>query len=228
MKNYQTTKIKISGYDIESQIERAYNAMFTPNSEYPYIINIRNFIPDILRYEDGVQRYSKFNVVRKKIFTKFNVTEYPTACALGSFDDTYTLIYTRARTPARFFSNTNQIDPFNYPSVYGVPLFSRAAIHDNNLLISGTASIRGSETWYKDDLFGQIDLTLNNIGRLMTTSGVTNSDLVYTIYVKNKESNQVVKHILQKYNISGKIINVDICRDDLLVEIEAYSRNLKL
>lgn len=222
---YKTTIINLPGFDIDEQIESAYTTMLEEDEEYPYLISCRNFIPNILGYEDGVQRYIKFNAARRRMYEKFNVTVYPTACGLGSIDNHYKLLYVRAKTPMMFFDNPKQVEAFDYPQFYGKPQFSRAGVHNGNLMISGTASIRGSETIHIGDLLSQIDVTVDNLNIIIERSGVINPELVYTIYVKNKEDIDIAKQRCAQHGITGELVNVDICRDNLLVEIEAHSRS---
>lgn len=225
MKEYKTITRVYSG-SLRQAVEDAYKEMLQPDSEFPFIINCRNFIPGILAYDNGTQRYAIFNSIRRQLFSKYGITEYPTACALGSVGETYILSYTRARTPASFFENPNQVSAFLYPEKYGQPLFSRAGRHNNNLLISGTASIVDSETVHVGDIRAQ---TLQTLQNMTTLKGSPLDDsLKYHIYVKDSRDNEVVRDICYENGISGTIINVDVCRDDLLVEIEAYSKDLNI
>ena len=98
-------------------------------------------------------------------------------------------------------------------------------MHDGNLLISGTASIVGSETVFVGDIEKQTVQTLENVSTLIRESGVTPS-LTYFTYVKYEQDVPLVQQILENAMIRSSIRVLDICREDLLVEIEAYSTNL--
>lgn len=197
----------------------AYEIMLNDN-EYPYLVHCRNYIPSILSYADDVQVYQQFNSIRKELFINHSIIEYPTACAVGSIDSQFRLSYIRSDVKPVFFSNPNQTDAFKYPSVYGTPQFSRAAVCDGKLFISGTASIIGSETKHIGAIASQTLLSLDNIHRLISVSGVEWYNFTYTTYVKHDYHIPIVKKILDTHGIQSEYVNVDICRDNLLVEIE--------
>lgn len=227
MNNYKHGVIVGSVGTFREKVESVYNQLFESDSEYPYLINVRNYIPRILDYEDHMQRYFTFNLVRKHTYFKNGITgNFPTACAVGSTTNDFVVKYIRAKSPASYFSNPNQVNAFEYPSKYGMPLFSRAATHNGNLLVSGTASIVGSDTVHPNNLKLQTRTTLLNLNKLIIKSSLKDPELEYTTYVKNKRDIDEVSDILREVGVESTIINVDICRDDLLVEIEAYSKGL--
>jgi hypothetical protein len=117
------------------------------------------------------------------------------------------------------------------------PQFERALLIANRkeavLHISGTASIIGQETVGKDDIEKQTIVTINNMGLLSDTGRIkkmipstTFSDCRYSllrIYVKNGGDFKRVRDIcLKNYpGVPAVFIRADICRDDLLMEVEA-------
>jgi len=116
------------------------------------------------------------------------------------------------------------------------PLFERGKLvsyHDiDYVFISGTASIKGENTISEGDVAGQTKITINNIKELtvkknMESMGVDGSDTpVYDyvrVYMKNREDFSVIKQIVEQQMEVKDIVYVeaDICRNNLLVEIEA-------
>ena len=100
------------------------------------------------------------------------------------------------------------------------------------LFISGTASIIGEQTVYADDVSKQTLTTFKNIDHLVSTYNLNNNDisvtshprlLNYRAYLKNKSDYSIVKSLCDKhYGVDmGFIVKADICRNNLLVEIEA-------
>lgn len=117
------------------------------------------------------------------------------------------------------------------------PQFERALLLFRNgygtLFISGTASIRGQETIGEGDIKTQTLITIDNIKQLADVNRVSrliNDRRIYKIdylflrtYIRNKSDFGIVKEICNKHfpGVPAIYIQADICRDDLLVEIEA-------
>jgi enamine deaminase RidA (YjgF/YER057c/UK114 family) len=117
------------------------------------------------------------------------------------------------------------------------PQFERAkliALHNaSRLLVSGTASIIGQDTIGIDDVEEQTRVTLQNIKRLSSPENLKNhypeikaipTKYSYArVYVKYKNDIAKVRPICENTlgNTPTTYIVADICRDNLLVEIEA-------
>jgi enamine deaminase RidA (YjgF/YER057c/UK114 family) len=143
-------------------------------------------------------------------------------------------------------SNPNQINAFSYGQDVLVgsaikanenkkaPLFERAKYIGKKetgfVFISGTASIAGEKTIGLDDIKEQTQVTIKNISDLTSgdnikSIGVEMSKKAYTylrVYVKREDDFDAVRKICkEKYgDIPILFIKADICRDNLLVEIE--------
>jgi hypothetical protein len=117
------------------------------------------------------------------------------------------------------------------------PQFERALLISNRneaiLHISGTASILGQETVGKGDIEKQTVVTINNMGLLSDAGRLKNlvpgssmSESHYSllrVYVKRDRDFRRVREICQdRYpGVPAIFIRADICRDDLLMEVEA-------
>jgi len=116
------------------------------------------------------------------------------------------------------------------------PLFERGKIvrysDKNYVFISGTASIKGEQTISEGDVEEQTKITIENIKELtikknLTSIGVNGNDSpVYDyvrVYMKNRNDLDIIKQIVEQQMEVKDIIYVeaDICRNNLLVEIEA-------
>jgi hypothetical protein len=224
---YKIGRIEHSSASLKDEVDAVYSELLEADAEYPYLINVRNFVPRILDFENHLQRYFVFNIARKQAYCRHGITsKYPTACAVGSDLPHFTVEYIKSKSPAVYFSNPDQVDAFSYPSQYGSPLFSRAGKQASDLLISGTASIIGSETVHPGNLAAQFETTMLNIQKLITSSCIISPNLIYTTYVKNKNDMEQVQDLLSGNGIFSRLVCTDICRDDLLVEIEAYSKEI--
>lgn len=141
--------------------------------------------------------------------------------------------------------NPLQTSAFDYPKNYSVksPKFTRAmAVRVGDHMttwVSGTASIVNSETMHIGDVENQTEQTLTNIEHLIDAAnferlgwpdaGATLDDLAkIRVYVKHAEDYEkcraVCEHRLGR--IPAVYAQADVCRPDLLVEIEgvAFSR----
>ncbi len=117
------------------------------------------------------------------------------------------------------------------------PQFERALLMVNStfkyLFISGTASIIGQETIGKGDVREQTLVTIENINKLTHSKHIGEllggQDIIpgkYTllrVYVKNQEHFAEVREICSNHfpHVPSIYIEADICREDLLMEIEA-------
>lgn len=116
----------------------------------------------------------------------------------------------------------NQNSAFNYGSA-----FSRAAIAPTPagraLYISGTASIdRRGATTHIDDAPAQIAETIANVKAIIEQAGLADKDVAHTIvYSKTPEIEQCFHDDHPDFPWPHLSVIADICRDDLLFEIEA-------
>ncbi len=115
-------------------------------------------------------------------------------------------------------------------------LFERGKIvsypDKNYVYISGTASIKGEKTISEDDVKSQTKITIQNIQELTMKENLKNLDITgddsptydyVRVYVKNRNNYSAVKQIVEQ-NMKVKdivYVEADICRNNLLVEIEA-------
>jgi len=145
--------------------------------------------------------------------------------------------------------NPDQIRPYDYSQkvlkgqpaegekINQPPQFERAVYLVNNtgsaLYVSGTASIIGQDTIGIGDIVRQTEITIENIGKLSDSERIGhltgNKDfcsanlILLRVYIKNQSDFAKVKSICLEHfpDIPIVFIEADICRDNLLVEIEA-------
>ena len=222
--------ITLDASDLTSAVERAYRELFDTlkNSEYTYINKIWNFVPNIHT------NYSEFNAARRKIFNESNYKEIPVAVGIGSNSNNFELNFELGNDRPIIIDNKTQVQPKDYSSTYGnPPLFSRAALINNLLYISGTASILHEKTTSQGDVKGQTETTLLNIMTIidsynkLTNKKLQPNDLFYTVYLPDENDINPVIEVLAKllYEENVAFFKNDLCRKNLLVEIEAREKS---
>jgi enamine deaminase RidA (YjgF/YER057c/UK114 family) len=221
--------------------EIAYQEVFDvlAETEHPHLIRIWNYLPQINAQSGGDERYRHFNSARQTAFRKSGLAvmgTVPAASALGSPAGSPLCIYfLAARRPPKMIENPRQTSAYHYPPKYGrhSPIFSRACIWGESenckLFVSGTASIVGHETIHRGDVIAQTRETLVNIGALLAEANLIVGSARYSldalqlkVYVRRPADLAAIKATLSARTAASTLyLNADICREDLLVEIEA-------
>ena len=120
------------------------------------------------------------------------------------------------------------------------PKFERGKVVnslDNALVyISGTAAIRGEGTLAETDIKKQTIITLENIEELISISNLKEAGVEIVeptkikslrIYIKAARDYEMAKMVVDKIlpNVPAIYLRGDICRDNLLIEIEGIAGN---
>jgi chorismate lyase/3-hydroxybenzoate synthase len=222
--------------------EIAYQEIFDVLNEtgHRHLIRIWNYLPRINEQADGNERYRHFNSARQTAFRKSGraiMGTVPAACALGSPPGSPLSVYfLAARRPPKMIENPRQTSAYHYPPKFGKhsPIFSRACVWgdsgDSKLFVSGTASIVGHETIHPGDVIAQTRETMVNIGALIHeanraagTSRYAFDGLKLKAYVRRPQDLPAIEAALAELPQPASIVylQADVCREDLLVEIEA-------
>jgi enamine deaminase RidA (YjgF/YER057c/UK114 family) len=228
---------------LQRATEIAYQEIFDVLDEtgHRHLIRIWNYLPEINAQAGGDERYRHFNSARQMAFRKSGratMGTVPAASALGSPAGSPLSIYFLAsRRPARMIENPRQTSAYHYPPKFGrhSPIFSRACVWGESgrasLFVSGTASIVGHETIHRGDVVAQTRETMVNIGALLEEanhivgpSHYSLNDLKLKVYVRKPSDLAAIEAALSELlNPVAAIVylQADVCREDLLVEIEA-------
>ena len=205
------------------------------------VIRMWNYIPDITREIDGIERYRHFNEARQRAFQSHQLDirgEVPAACALGSPSGGPLVVYFLASTgEVAAIENPRQVSAYDYPDDYGAysPTFSRATVSGDPaspmLFISGTASIIGHRTVHPGDVLAQTRESVANIralvgeaNRAVGAAYFVPERFQYKAYVRrSSDLEAIASELCAAIHPSASIVflHADICRPDLLVEIEA-------
>ena len=162
----------------------------------------------------------------------------PAASALGSpAGSPLSIYFLAARRPPKMIENPRQTSAYHYPPKFGrhSPIFSRACVWGESggsrLFVSGTASIVGHETIHRGDVIAQTRETIVNIGalleqanRIVGSSRYSLDGLKLKVYLRHPSDLPDVEATLAGLlppAASIVYLQADVCREDLLVEIEA-------
>lgn len=174
----------------------------------------------------------------------FPTAVYPASTGIGADGSNVTVCCVSVRTETTGvlcvpLENPKQTPAFDYTERYSPrsPKFSRAmavALRGGCCVyVSGTASIVDSETKYVGDAVRQTEQTLDNIrnliaGENLARHGVLGFDAglenlaIARVYVKRPEDYEAIRAACRKRLGGTPILFTlsDVCRDELLVEIE--------
>ena len=208
---------------------------------FPYLQRMWNYLPRINQLDhDGLERYRSFCFGRHEGMFGFlpGPGELPAASGVGVLHGELSVYFIAARAPGIQIENPRQVSAYCYPSRYGPrsPSFARATVVGNGgnqgIFISGTASIVGHESLHENDLSEQVDETLRNIEALLASArkkcpgigapGAPDLDQL-KVYIRNPRDVAVVAKQLEHWapGVPLILLQGDICRAELLVEIES-------
>lgn len=236
------------GKHLRERTREAYLRLFALLSEreMPHLWRVWNFMADINRDEDGLERYRWFNLGRHDACSAVgaaSAAQMPAASALGWAQGPLSIAFLAGRKPPRPIENPRQMSAFHYPGDYGPrpPLFARAALAESGrhewLWVSGTASIVGHQTVHTGDVVAQCEETARNVltvldqaNQVTRTAGHRAEALSHRVYVRHTADFPVVRRALERC-LGGAgltLMQADICRHDLLVEVESVAHGLLL
>ena len=190
----------------------------------------------------GLENYREFCLGRSLAFEQRHghafKTRVPSASAVGCHAPTLTVAFASCRAEPQHVENPVQTPAYDYPPDYGprAPSFSRATIvrgeNGATVFVSGTAAIRGHATVAPDALTEQLACTLENLREISRASGLGpsldrggSSTRHFKVYLRRPADQPFVAATLaSELFVEGdrvSYLHADICRQPLLVEIEA-------
>jgi chorismate lyase/3-hydroxybenzoate synthase len=201
---------------------------------YPHLLRVWNHVHDINRGDGDLEQYRRFCAGRHEslVGAGLKTCEFPAASAVGMKASGVAIYFIAARRPGRASENPRQVSAYNYPPEYGPrsPSFSRATTAqwggESLLFVSGTASVVGHETRHPGDLHAQLEETVRNLDAIIVASGASRPSVrLMKVYVRRRGDAQVIASAVRgKFsNASVIVLESDLCRRDLLLEIEAIA-----
>lgn len=205
----------------------------------PHLVRIWNYIPNINLGRGDAETYVRFNHGRAAALDRLGVasSQYPAATAVGSPAGTpLTVVVFASRTAPIAIENPRQTSAYHYPRRYGPrsPAFARAMLlperGGGRLFISGTASIVGHESQH-GGIGPQLDETLSNVAELTraalarTPGSIVGAGGTWRVYLRNPADLHLVQPEVHR-RLAGAdsvvFLQADICRQELLIEVEGF------
>ncbi len=245
-------------YDTQKSFDFAEQLLMKEDMTFGNVVRQWNYIPSILDFQNmggtRLQHYQIFNDIRALYFEAGQFKNgYPAATGIGSSCGSVTIdiiaVDAQENYPVTPIKNPGQQNAYSYSekvlegealsseSGKKPPLFERGKAvstpNENNIYISGTASIKGEKTVAENDVSEQTRITIENIEELTTKdnlkdagvdlNGDTHEYKYVRVYVTKKDDLPAVKRVVEEKMKAGTAVYVlaDICRNNLLVEIEA-------
>ena len=229
------SRLDAASYDAYSRIFD-----FIDSRGYDHLLRVWNYIPQINADAEGLERYMRFNVGRHEAFAakrRLIETDTPAACALGGRGTSLIIYFLASKQRGRLVENPRQTSAFHYPAQYGPrsPTFARATLLQTAgkamLFVSGTASIVGHETLHIGNASAQARETVANILAVVAQAQRagfdapnSNANLMLKIYLRNPNDLSMVRNcLIEAFGpaVNALYLQADICRSNLLLEIEA-------
>lgn len=214
--------------------------------QWNYIENILN-ISKNGHYQ--YQNYQIFNDVRSNYYDKDNFDNgYPSATGIGTDSGGIVIEFIALNSNSKInispISNPQQCNAYSYTEnvlfdnsigntgikIKTTPKFERGKIisynNEHHLFVSGTASIQKEKTVGINDIKKQTEVTLDNIKNVIEAftkgNGYKKRFSYYRVYLKYVKDYPIAKTLCDKYfkDAPGQYLYSDICRNDLLIEIE--------
>jgi chorismate lyase / 3-hydroxybenzoate synthase len=230
--------------DMAAAAQDAYHRLlaFHRAKGYPALLRIWNFFDRLLEpaQDRALDRYQAFCAGRQQALETMRVeaSALPAATAIGTATPGFLVYLVATREPGIQIENPRQVSAYHYPPDYGPksPTFSRATLKHwasgPQLYISGTASIVGHASLHRGDVEAQADEVINNLEALIhsTREGhgldtlKSPADLsLLKVYMRHaRDLERVRERIRTRIGAHPAMLFLrgDICRDELLVEIE--------
>lgn len=235
--------VVVTSAGFEARVRAMYDAVLglIDARGFPQLLRVWNYFPDINGEYDGLENYQRFCRARAAAFQeRFSdfIPRLPSASAIGTKGGELVVYFIAAREPGLHRENPRQVSAYAYPSQYGPrsPSFARATLkrfgEREVFFISGTASIVGHESLHRGDVLAQLDETLRNVEALIDSTSRDEcarfrglADISHMkVYLRRPSDLAAVRRVIEQRvgtGVDALYLHGDICRQELLVEIEA-------
>lgn len=215
---------------ISDAAEAAYSRMgeFLARRPERHLLRVWNFLDAINAGDGDNERYRQFCSGRARGLGDQPAERLPAATAVGRpvASGRLQLCWLSGSEPGVPVENPRQVRAYRYPRQYGPspPSFARAMrLPTGELFGSGTSSIVGHESRHEGDLASQVLETLQNLRELHRAGGGLGVPQGVKVYLRDAlNALEVERQVGEGLStaVAPLVIATDICRRELLVEIE--------
>jgi chorismate lyase/3-hydroxybenzoate synthase len=233
------TALDVLAFDVYRRLLRG-----VTRAGYPHLLRVWHYVPRIHDRAAGIDRYMLFCKGRSEAFAEHYggtfADRLPAASAVGCPGDTLVVHVLASREPGRYVENPRQVAAYRYPERYGPrsPSFARGTVAprtwDGAVFVSGTSSIVGHESVFPGDPARQTEETMRNVEAVLDSAGVPGRGgplgqrlRSLRVYVRFPEQQEAVRAAILASTgtaVPTAWLQAEICREELLVEIEATAR----
>jgi chorismate lyase/3-hydroxybenzoate synthase len=226
--------------DLAANAREMYRAIIRLVREngYPHLLRLWNHIEGINRELDGLEHYKRFCVGRAEAFAEAGYAngDLPAASGVGMSGGGLAIAFMASRTPGIHVENPRQVSAYDYPVIYSPrsPSFARATVAQFGdtamIFVSGTSSVVGHDTVHHGNVNAQLDETIRNLDEVIACAAARigrsakfEDSSTAKLYMRNAgDAAAITSRLRNEYpEISLLVVEADICRADLLLEIEA-------
>lgn len=211
---------------------------FIRKQGYQAMLRVWNYFPNINDPDHDLERYKGFCRGRYRALAQSGVpfeANFPAACAIGTRCSGLLIYCLATKTPGSQIENPRQMSAFRYPLRYSPksPSFSRAILKhwtttERHLYVSGTASIVGHRSRHPNNVIAQLQETLQNLDALVSSANNDCKDSplqpnLLKVYARPGLVQEELQPTIARHfgnQTPTLFLQGDICRRDLLLEIE--------
>ncbi len=222
-------------FPLEAQTFEIYRRFLPYTLQGWHLYRVWNFVPAINDATDGLENYRSFCVGRSRAFQSVYGADcevrMPAASGVGNASGQLAMLFLCGREAPIHLENPLQVPAYKYPSLYSprAPSFARATVAGDAAFVAGTASIRGHKSIGVGDLGKQLEVSVGNLQEMLRRIASTGMDLAarqrhIVAYVRNPQDLPETRAYLDQHLLTDGdrvvYLEADVCRSDLLVEIE--------
>ena len=188
------------------------------------------FLPMITAPDtDGLDRYMRMNIGRTQAYreSRFSLPFMPAGTCVGHGGDLLVVHALAVPGVVNSIENPRQVPAWQYSKKFGpaAPPFTRAVVAEHLLMASGTAAVVGEDVVHRGDVQAQWHEMVSHLASLHASAGARGPWRSVQVYVPHRADISTVTRLAQHQFAGGleRVLHAPLCRDALLVEVEAVA-----
>lgn len=226
-----STSVSVAAFSGEQLAQAAFTAFSNVLNELDgAATRVWAYLPMITaRDSDGLDRYMRMNVGRAQAYraARWPMSFMPAGTCVGHAGDALVVHALAMPGNLRAIENARQLPAWQYSSKFGpsAPPFTRAVVSDHLLMASGTAAVVGEDVVHPNDIDAQWREALGHLAALRASAGARGRWRAVQIYVREKAHISIISRLAHHEfpDQCERVLHAPLCRDALLVEVEAVA-----